>query len=180
MRKLLFVPCLALAAVLLLAPSQSRADGFDSFTFTDVSADNTFSLILTWQLPSNPTPDDAVSGSGFDFLAVNVHEWFNGADLGIVSDSMAFLNPATNLGSWSFLDSFASLTSSSIVYSGDESNPTFIPGVYQGVDTFNSVGDVPNTATLKIVSAPEPSSILMLLTGLLALAGAFAAKKSLA
>jgi len=178
MRKLF--PCLAVVALLLLAPSQSRADGFDSFTFTDVSADNSFSLVLTWQLPSNPTPDDAISGSGFDFLAVNVHEWLNGADMGIVSDSIAFLNPATNLGSWSFLDNFASLTSSSIMYTGDESNPTFIPGVYTGVDYFNSVGDLPNTATLNIVSTPEPSSILMLLAGFLVLAGAAAAKKAVA
>jgi len=181
MRKFVFATVLALAAILLLAPTQLRADGLDTFIFTDVASDNSFSLVMTWQLPSNPTPDLAISGTGFQFDSVSVSQIFDGVDQGIVTDLMAFTNPNTSELPWQFLDSYASLSGSGIMYSGDESNPTFIPGTYKGVDYFNlDLSGSPSNATLRIVSAPEPSSILMLLTGFLALAGILAAKNALA
>jgi hypothetical protein len=176
-RRLLVVPFLALAALLLVAPMQLRADGLDNFTFTDVSSDNSFSLVMTWQLPANPTPDVADPGLGFEFFTVSVDQVLNGVDQGIVTDSMAFLNPGSGLP-FQFLDLYASLTGSNAMYSGDENNPTFIPGTYNGSDYFNvDLNGNPSTATLSIVSTPEPSSILMLMAGFLVLAGTLAAKK---
>ena len=180
MRRFAFIPFLAVAALLLVAPTQLRADGLDNFTFTDVASDNSFSLVMTWQLPANPTPDVGVSGQGFEFFSVSVNQVLNGVDQGIVTDAMAFLNPNSGLP-WQFLDLYASMSGSNIMYCGDESNPTFIPGTYSGFDYgYLDVNGNPSNATLSIVSTPEPSSILMLLTGFLALAGALAAKKAVA
>jgi len=181
MRRFFFVPVLALAAFLLLAPTQLRADGFDNFTFTDVASDNSFSLVMTWQLPSNPTPDPAIPGAGFELYSVNVSQILDGVDQGIVIDSMAFTNANTSELPWQFLDLYASLSGSGSMYSGDESSPTFLPGTYSGVDFVNlDLNGAPSNATLSIVSTPEPSSILMLMIGFLALAGILTAKKAIA
>jgi hypothetical protein len=146
-----------------------------------VASDNSFSLVMTWQLPSNPTPDLVIPGAGFELLAVNVSKILDGVDQGIVVDSMAFTNPNTSGLPWQFLDLSASLSGSGIMYSGNESSPTFLPGTYTGVDLLNlDLSGAPSNATLSIVSTPEPSSILMLMIGFLALAGILTAKRAIA
>src|SRR6516162_3716919 len=102
MRRLLPVPMLALAVMLFLAPAQLRADGLDSFTFSETTVDNSFSLVMSWQLPSSPTPDYAVSGQGFEFYNVGVSEILNGVDLGTQLADFVFLN--TNASPFQFFN----------------------------------------------------------------------------
>jgi len=185
MRRFFLGSALVLFGLLLITPLQLRADGFDSFTFTDVANDGSFSLVMTWQLPSSPTPVDSLPGEYFAVGATDVHQVLNGIDLGLVPDIFYFVNPAIGDPSTSF--QFFDLYGLSLwgnpnpMYSGPESAPTFNAGTYSGLDLYNyDQSGAPGNATLSIVSTPEPSSILMLLVGFMALAGVLLAKKAVA
>jgi hypothetical protein len=178
MRRFLVVPVVALVAFLLVAPTQLRADGFDSFTFTDTTIDNNFALVMTWQLPASPTPDAPISNVSFAIFDVSVWQILNGVQ-GTVSDSMVFLNASAGYP-FQFFDQFASLSGVNL-YSGDETSPTFIPGTYSGFDVFHTdlSGTIPASASLTIAT-PEPSSVLLLCIGFLAFAGGLTLKKAAA
>ena len=185
MRRFLFASTVLLFGLLLVAPLELRADGFDSFTFTDVATDGSFSLVMTWQLPSSPAPVDSSPSEYFALVATDVHRVLNGIDLGQVPDIFYFVNPAIGdpLSSFQFFDLYGvSLWGSpNPMYSGPESAPTFNAGTYSGLDLYNyDESGAPGNATLSIVSTPEPSSILTLLVGFMAIAGALLAKKAIA
>jgi len=179
MRRLLLVPFLALAALLLFAPTQLRADGFDSFTFSE-TVSGLGDVSIVWQLPATPdpaSPDFSSIPGAFGIANVPATLTILGVatpavgDFGFFDSSFGF-EFLSNVGGFSF-----ALSGANTMFSGGESNPTFISGTYSGVDPFSVDG---SPATLSIVSTPEPSSLLMLLTGFLALAGALAVKKAAA
>jgi len=183
MRKFLFASALSLAAFLFLVPAQLRADGLN-FTFNE-DVNNLGAVTVTWQLPANPDPDPAVSQSGvaFGVSGVPMILSVDGTILGPVPGDVLFLN--ANLDTLQFaMDLGEGNPGYSLFgaaqpqfYSGDETSPTFIPGIYSGIDVFNSdANGAPEAATL-IIATPEPPSILMYLVGFLALAGVFVVRR---
>ncbi len=81
-------------------------------------------------------------------------------------------------GGFFLFDTFQGILSfGSQVYSGTEDTPTFLEGTYSLPDIFS--GSDPNgTATLTIKSVPEPSSLMLLGMGMLALLGLALKKRS--
>jgi len=111
----------------------------------------------TWTLSENPTPFYVEDGVGF---AVDVPDLsVDGAP--VIDDGVCFFNLSDEGG----LNSLIALPDfyGPQVYMGDESNPTLMTGFY----TFTT--DSNDTETLSITQAPEPSSILLLFSGLAAL-----------
>jgi hypothetical protein len=162
MRRFLIVSSFVLAVATLFSVSQARADAIDNFTYQ--AGVNTF----TWQLPSSPTMLSFVPGSNFAIPNVQYSE--NGT----------LQNPAT----FSFFSSFPfgfggfqlpgliSATGPQL-YTGPENAPTFITGTFALPDSFSATGN-----GILTIAAPEPSSLMLLGTGMLALLG-FALKKAI-
>jgi len=176
-----FPKLLCLAAVLLLAAGTALAD---SFTISDGTNNVSFSI------PATPTPDSYSTGYSFTFNSVNVTvngttasytvDFFNFNDAGGLDIYNGVTNDlvVNNFG-WS---SDPNGSTGVQVYTGSESNPTFVAGVYPqtgaGADYFNSgstltISDAdPNSSTL----TPEPSSVLLVGTGIIGCLGALRRK----
>lgn len=183
MRRLLFVPVFFLVAFLFLAPTQLRADGFD-FTFSE-NLVGLGDVTLSWSLPAPTTPDLVYPGLGFSVINVPTMLAVDGGSPTPVTDSFTFFNSAgATINGYVFTDLVQfELAGVGPVFYGDPSSPTFIPGVYHGFDVnpvYVDANGNPDAACLTIVSTPEPSSILLLLMGFLALAGAVSVKKAAA
>jgi len=177
MRKFLFASVLSLAAFLFLVPAQLRADGLN-FTFSEVGV-----VTVTWQLPANPVPDVSQSEGGFEISNVPMNASLSGSPPIPFAGDVLFLN--ANLGTIQFaMDlgennpgySFFGAAQPQF-YSGDETSPTFIPGIYSGLDVFNFDANGALDAATLIIATPEPPSILMYLVGFLALTGVFVVRK---
>jgi hypothetical protein len=177
MRRSIFVSAFALALLLLFSAPQLRADGggSDTFTFTEqVSSSDTLSVV--WQLPASPCPQSPVDGVGFGTYDVPTSFFLNGTYAGTTPDLFIFFSNAAGGGFFDGTLSFG-LTGTSQVYSGWEDNPTFNVGTYTGFDPINfDSNGMPNSATLT-VAAPEPSTLLLLLFGFLAVFGTLTLKK---
>ncbi|HTP67391.1 MAG TPA: PEP-CTERM sorting domain-containing protein [Dongiaceae bacterium] len=180
MRRFCIASILSLAALLFFIPAQVRADGMDNFTFTETGT-ALGDVSISWSLPATPDPTDpnfiALTGQGF--IVNNVLTTFTVAGSTSQGPDLFNFNFASFDVEFLTLGNFG-LSGVPTLFSGSESNPTFIPGVYNGVDPFNfDVAGAPNSATLTI-NAPEPSSLLMLFMGLLVVAGALTVKKAAA
>jgi hypothetical protein len=172
MRRYLITSCFVLAVFALFSATQAQADTIDNFTYQD--AGNTFS----WQLPSSPTilPADIQPGSSFGITDV------------IYSENDIPQNPASivffsfpNGGGFSLFDSYTFqgiLSSGPQIYSGSEDAPTFLTGTFSLPDYFGTSNGIGIPATLTIKSVPEPSSLMLLGTGMLALLGLALKKRS--
>jgi hypothetical protein len=176
MRRTFFVSVCLFAFLLMFAAPQLRADGgTDNFTFNEQLAPNE-NVTVTWSLPASPCPQSPVDGIGFGTFDTPTSVFVNGSYLGTAPDLFLFWSNAAGGGFFDGTLSFG-LTGTSQLYSGWESNPTFVPGVYSGFDPFNfDPNGNPNCATLTIAT-PEPSSLLMLLFGILAVFGTLTLKK---
>jgi hypothetical protein len=166
MRRLI-IGSLLIAVLGLVSASRAQADGVDTFTYS--FGGNTF----IWQLPASPGPIDPSNFTGVMFAILGVSytenglaqiptefDFFSFGDLGgfeIIPPTMSGPPPANTFGAQ--------------LYSGSTESPTFIPGTYHlNNDSPDGPLDTLNIAT------PEPSSLMLLGSGLLALLG-FARKK---
>lgn len=175
-----------------LSAQQLRADTVDQFTYQvvvgvdplGVNIVNTFA----WELPPSPTALEAVI-NGFSFtVATNFTE--NGAPL---AGLITFFNgdPSAggglqiqDSGSNLLADAFGSnpLIFGPQVYSGSESAPTFVPGTYTSlVDFVPDPNGAPASLTItevQVAPVPEPSTVVLLGSGLLILGITLALKKA--
>ncbi|MHB2010069.1 MAG: PEP-CTERM sorting domain-containing protein [Acidobacteriaceae bacterium] len=163
---------LAIVSVSLFAVSRAHADSMDTFTITGPS-----NYSATFTLPASPTPYGSSTGL-FAITPVTID--VNGTTY---TDGLAqFLNPSVyyNLAVQVFYNNtvgdYVELYGSSQVFSGTTASPTFLPGMYSYAGVSNPNPD--GTYNLDIAAStptpspvPEPSSLQLLGTGLLGLAG---------
>jgi hypothetical protein len=168
MMRRLMIGALLIAILGLVSASRAQADGVD-LTFNYEFAGNTF----IWHLPASPGPIDPSNFTGDMFAILSVSyiendmpqiptefDFFSFGDGGgfeIIPPTLSGTPPANTFGAQ--------------LYSGTTESPTFTPGIYH---LNNDTPDGP-LDTL-IISTPEPSSLMLLGSGLLALLG-FARKK---
>ncbi|HKD72625.1 MAG TPA: hypothetical protein VKB61_10860 [Candidatus Acidoferrum sp.] len=175
MRRTVVLFLLSSLAVLLLAAPQSRGDGVDTFTFTEVEGGLVASA--TWQ--SLATPDSFSLGSDFLLSGVSADVSFDGVYVLTESLDLSFYSSVYSQTSgtgelFDAADVFGSafgLCGTDQLYFGSEGSPTFLSGTYTGTDP-----DTGGTATL-VISAPEPSSLLLLFSALLSIAGVLFVQK---
>jgi hypothetical protein len=158
-------PILLAAATLLVSSSiAAHADTYQfSFTGTDINLPLTFSFAL----PSSPIPDNVIFG-GFEFdsvpatidgNSVTTELLFGGDGLYIQQEGSFFIGHPSTANS---------------LYTGPISEPTFVlgrfmldaTGVTQGVS--DGILDITD---LTPASVPEPSTLALLGTGIVGLAG---------
>ena len=181
MRRTVVLFLLSSLAVLLLAAPQSRGDGVDTFTFTEVEGGLVASA--TWQ--SLATPDSFSLGSDFLLSGVSADVSFDGVYVLTESLDLSFYSSVYSQTSgtgelFDAADVFGSafgLCGTDQLYFGSEGSPTFLPGTYTGNDPHNTdLTGADLTATL-VISAPEPSSLLLLFSALLSIAGVLFVQK---
>jgi hypothetical protein len=168
MRRYLIGSCLVLAVFTLFSATQAQADTIDNFTYQ--AGGNTFA----WQLPSSPTIMDGNSFPGLAFHIPTVAYSENG----IPQDPADVIFLGLPVGGGFFLGDIIQGTApilafGSQIYSGPEGAPAFLTGTFSLLDFGNAAVGV-----LTITSVPEPSSLILLGTGMLALLG-FALKKAI-
>jgi hypothetical protein len=142
--------CGALVATFIfLAVLPAHADSGDTYTFT-----LTGPVSASWTLAENPTPLEFESGTAFAVEPTDLV-----VDGIAVSDVLCFFN-ISDLGG---LNSFVVLPDliGPQIYSGDESNPTFLTGTYYFTNWETGAAE-----TLSVTPTPEPTTILLLFSGI--------------
>jgi hypothetical protein len=187
---------LGVVALFLLMAPQVRADGVDNFTYTEaLGGGNT--LVATWSLPSSPTPDIYSLGNGFIFQDdVTFTYSLNGTVTQTTSDAnLIFMNADSGsisgaFGGFELANAFlisplvegfvlypASTSSPGVqLFSGPDNAPTFALGTYNLTD----VAYGQSNPGILVISTPEPSALLLLLSGLLASALVLGLKRAAA
>jgi hypothetical protein len=163
MRRYLITSCLVLAVFTLILATQAKADSIDNFTYQ--AGGNTF----TWQLPSSPTisPDSFLPGLLFGVTDVAYSE--NDIPQNPAVLSFLSLNFGGGLSLGDLIQGTLIVASDFQIYCGSEDAPTFLTGTFGLTDYASDGNGLP--ATLTITAVPEPSSLMLLATGMLALLG---------
>jgi hypothetical protein len=167
MRLLSGVLCVAAVAASTLV---ARADSIDGFTLTE------FGNAITWLLPSSPTPAPGFPTPHF-FVLDNVPVYYNGV---LATADMEFASAligggvVVDIAGVDFnglSDPFLALGTQ--LFSGPTSSPTFLTGQYSLEGEFSQ-----ETGPATLVITPEPSTFLLLASGILVFAGSARRKLS--
>jgi hypothetical protein len=160
-----------MALSMLGLSTTAKADSLESFTYE--SNGN----IFTWQLPASPVVDSSNVYPGFAFALNNVPVYENGGPAQMGS-FLFFAAECAGGFDLSFGDNLVANTGWAQLYTGPESNPTFIGGTYSLTDDAFNTDGVPGTLTIPgTARMPEPSAFVLLCIGLLALAALFGSKR---
>ncbi len=147
--------------MLILWAPQVRADGVDTFTYTE----NTVlgPLVLVWQLPDSPTLDaGSFDDSSFTVPSDSGTYTFNGSTVPF-TDAFTLVSAGAGGGLHDFFgDSglYLLTTLGDQLFIGNTNAPTFAKGTYDVVNLVDGF-----TGTL-VISTPEPSLLPMLILGL--------------
>jgi hypothetical protein len=192
MKRYLFAAVVGVVALLLTLAPQVRADGADTFTYTGTVSGGS-PITVSWTLPGSPAPNVFVNNWYTGFTNITVTYTYNGsthtytnANLYFFSSSAAdFAGGGTGgfqLGIPTLVIPFHTINPSYLpgpgvqIFSGSTSAPTFNPGTY---NLINTAYGADTTGTL-VISTPEPSALIMLLSGFLAATAALGIKKVIA
>jgi hypothetical protein len=160
----------------------------DSGTFSASTPSTTFSgpsetWAFSFQVNSSPTVSGF--GAGFDTSPVfsNFSYTLNGSPVAVTPTSLLFWNAALGGGfTFCFINTPSPCTALSLedsgtgpqMYSGPESAPTMLTGSFT-LNTYFAVGTTlyiqPNSTVQGTAAVPEPTTLLTLAAGLLALGG---------
>jgi len=144
------------AALMLFSVATAKADSGQTVNYTLTGA-NTASFTVAM----NPTPQ--FSGNNYYFTANPINLIVDGTS---ESDTLVFFSSSDLGGLNSVFSSLPDLVGFQL-YSGSESSPTLLTGVFSLWDLGGS-GWYTLTASAASVPAPEPSTVLMLVSGLFA------------
>jgi PEP-CTERM motif len=157
----------------------------DSGTFTASTPTTTFSgpsetWAFSFQVDSSPVVSNPQSGMGFSPVFSNFSYILNGSSVAVTPTSLIFFNAALGGGfGFVFINTPSPGTALSLndvggpqMYTGLESAPTMLTGAFTLHTTF-ALGTALFTQPDSTVQAavPEPSTLLTLAAGLLALGG---------
>jgi hypothetical protein len=147
---------LTVAALMLFSVVTAKADSGQTVNYTLTGA-NTASFTVSM----NSTPE--FSGNNYYFTTNPINLIVDGTS---ESDTLVFFSSADLGGLNSVFSSLPDLAGFQL-YSGSESDPTLLTGVFKLWD-LDGTGWYTLTATAAGVPAPEPSVVLMLVSGLFA------------
>jgi hypothetical protein len=146
---------------------------------------------LTFAVDDNPTPTSgSVTSLGFDLPVTGFSYELNGSNVSVTPSEVRF-NSGANGGLFDVTFG-TGLSSSELSFEGDQlfggttSAPTFANGTFMLTDwTYSDPSNfdvqTPTSATVSVTATPEPSSILLVLSGFAtALFGAVGRKSKLA
>jgi hypothetical protein len=191
MRRLTFSLALSLLAlVCALAPSRAFASNVvvsDSGTFasgvpntTESAPGETWSF--SFSVNSNPAVSNVVLGQNFDTSFSNFTYTLNGSPVATSPTELTWYStPLGGLIDLTFADGVLSIYGNQ-AYSGSEASPTILPGAYPVDNTqsffqdnyFNSGAIYASPLTI----SPEPSTFLLLGSGLFAIFGLAAFRRA--